>query len=232
MATNLGYINQLRDSVSCGEEFSRVPVQRLKYQVDILADYFVRFNQCSRATTVNYYEESRKGQERFMLRIAPGVDFSKARIITTSTETSGNDVSFRIGLEAEIVLPVYHNRWSIIIEPTYQSVETDGQRPMTYSSIEIPVGVRYNFYVSDKAKVFVNAAGVIDFPIETKVKFSNSITVEDIGGSFSLTAGAGFAYKRLSLEGRYYFSRNGFQELELLGTKFTKASLILGFRIL
>jgi hypothetical protein len=232
MATNMRYINQLRDSVSCGEEFARVPAQRLKYETGILADYFVRFNRCSGATTVNYLEESKKGKENFRLRIAPGIDFSKATIITSGSEDSGNDISFRIGLEAEIVLPVYHGRWSVIIEPTYQSVETDGKRPMTYSSIELPIGLRYNFYEKNNSRFYVNAAGLIDFPIETVVKLTSVTAVEDIGGSFSFTAGAGFVYKRFSLEGRFYFNRKGFQEFTLLDTKFSKMGVILGFRIL
>ncbi len=112
----------------------------------------------------------------------------------------GSKISPRLGLELEYILPFNNNRWSILLEPTYQSYAgNESEIALKYSSLEIPFGVRRYFFLKKESTLFINAGLVtLDFYIDASVDFES-----DQGNDFELTQSAdvwsnlfvGFGYK-------------------------------------
>ena len=80
--------------------------------------------------------------------------------MTDSRDTDfGNKTNLRIGIETEFILPFNKNRWSILIEPTYQYFKAEKREEVTnveggirdtrvdYQSVDFPVGIRYYFHM-------------------------------------------------------------------------------------
>ena len=78
--------------------------------------------------------------------------------------------SFIIGMEAEILLPFNKNKWSIFIAPNYQqsnfemlnrpqkNVNLSKNASVSYSYIDIPIGVRHYFNLNENSQLFLDAA--------------------------------------------------------------------------
>ncbi|HKZ37771.1 MAG TPA: outer membrane beta-barrel protein [Chryseolinea sp.] len=230
---NLTFINQLKTKVSCGEVSSRVAVNKIKYSRDFLTDYFIRYNKCSGIETVNYNLVSPK-VKRFNLKFTPGLDFSAAKIQhTTGVENDfpTKKLNIRIGIEGEFILPFNKNKWAIFIEPTYQSHKSTDPTEITYSSIELPLGLRHYFHLNENCKLFVNAGIVFDKPIEYTAKLSKTATYKSEELKINLAAGFGLAYKRMSIEGRYYSFRTGLDAYGSYHFDYIKSSIVVGYRI-
>ena len=134
---------------------------------------------------------------------------------------------FVFGLETELVLPYYGNRWSIIIEPgiqfysTVQSEEVDYLRrrranviEVNYSSIEVPVGVRRNFHIGNASKIFITPSVVFDFSFNSNAALivldgKIHLDAEPLPMGRNVAMSAGYKYKdRYSMEVRYHTNRN------------------------
>ena len=101
---------------------------------------------------------------------------------------------------------------------------------MSYSSIELPFDLRHYFYLSNSLKLFLNAAAVGDFPLEYTAKVNNREITSD-RPKINFAEGVGFSFKRVSLEGRYYTLRTGFDTTGLYHFDFVKSSIVLGYRL-
>jgi hypothetical protein len=60
------------------------------------------------------------------------MNFSSFEMVNDYYSGSGNakfdnKISFRIGLEAEFILPFNKNKWAVFAEPTYQYYKTEKQ---------------------------------------------------------------------------------------------------------
>ncbi len=79
-------------------------------------------------------------------------------VVTFGKNQFPANMSFRLGIELEYILPFYANRWSIFFEPTYryQKWEDNWKTNLVaggykiaivdYQLIEIPLGFRYYFH--------------------------------------------------------------------------------------
>ncbi|WP_312075721.1 outer membrane beta-barrel protein [Chryseobacterium sp.] len=107
----------------------------------------------------------------FNLNIRPGVNFYAPIALSkiNGAEDFPSTVSFRAGIEAEVIFPFNKYKWSVIFEPNYSSYSTkkvntpveNGLYNMSfdsYSFINLPIGIRHYMYISDKSSVFVNAS--------------------------------------------------------------------------
>ncbi len=229
---NLTYINQLKSQVSCGEEFSKVAQNKMRYEKEFLTNYFIRYNKCS-GSALNTFKPD-KNLRRFHLRITPGMDFSAAKIqYTTAPDNDfpARETRMRIGLEAEFILPFNKNKWGLFIEPTYQSYESKSPVVIHYRSLEIPFGLRHYLYLNENARLFLNAAVVFDIPMEYSAELTRSILLEAEFFKINLAGGVGFNYKKFSIEGRYYSFRTGLDNRYGYHFDFVKSSIILGYRL-
>ena len=231
---NLTYINQLKEKVSCGEVFTKYAINKFKYRSDFLTDYFGRYNKCSGGDQTTT-QEVRQKKTRFHLKLTPGINFGSAKVQHTySTNGKYSDVTpaFRIGADAEIVLPFKNNKWRIFLEPTYQSISIDSPVPVEYSSIELPVGFRHYFYLNDNLTIFLDASVVFDVLLNLKAQVN---TRDNLGVSDthepSFAFGLGASYKRFSLEGRVYSVRYRFDDLFTYECAYKQIAVIAGFRL-
>lgn len=226
---NNAYQGQLTYEVACeGQKGSA----GLEYKMTSLKNYFNRYNECRGGTAVEEIEHKRKSE--FHLSITPGLDNSSFLTETPSEIVEyGDEKSARFGLEAEFVLPFNSRKWAIFLEPTYQTYETREPFAATIRSLELPAGARHYFYLSDNARIFINAAAVLDFPLEARVRYHRSIDPSQ--GSKTVTmcfaAGAGFKYSRFGLEARYYTARSRMDDSSGLFLVQKKLALILSVRV-
>ena len=148
----------------------------------------------------------------------------------------GPDWSFRMGIEAEFILPFNRNKWSVIAEPTYQHFTSEAdlstQRvTVDYSSIEIPLGARYYFFLNDRSKAFVNVAYVLDFDMNATVDYDPSYDLE-MRTEPNLAFGAGYTYNdRYTLEVRYGLRREVLSNYFYWYSRYNTFSVILGYNI-
>lgn len=229
---NLTYIKQLEADVTCGDEAKKLSRFSAKYRQDYLVGYFKRYNQCSGSDFILYKKDTSK-EKNFHLLITPGASLAAGKvegIFYGDQDFPSRKITMRLGVQAEFILPFNNNKWSLFLEPTYQSYEADGPVSITYSSIETAFGLRHYFYLNNDLKLFLNAAAVADLPLEYSAKWGNTqATSKRL--KYNFAPGIGLAYKRLSVEGRYYTLRTGFDTSGFYTFDFVKSSIILGYRL-
>lgn len=245
---NEDYKTQLSDLLVCSSITSK-DIDKLQYKESYITDLFVKYYHCSNDSYETKTRQSNEG--KFNLNLRPRVNFVSADVTNYSTKESinmGSKTSFGFGVEAEYVLPFNKNKWSIILEPTYQSYKSNkefaasyvvGQKleaSVDYKSIEVPVGIRYYMFIDDKSKIFVNAQYVLDLHMNSKVELTredgsvyNSIPVKT-RPNFAL--GAGYNYKsKYTIEARFFTNRDLLGDYLLWEANYKSFSLILSYNL-
>jgi hypothetical protein len=222
---------QLLSEVFC--EGLKIDTENVKYTRSSLRNYFTRYNEC-----VGIGEPAErivdKKKFEFHLTITPGADLSMFRAESFAMDTEfDKEISRRYGTELEVVLPFNTRKWSFFVEPTYQSYRTANPFPASLKSIEVPVGMRHYFYLTNSIRVFVNAAGVFDRALESKAKYHELIDAVDTPKSVLMSAafGAGIKIWRFGAELRYYTPRSRLDSKRIRHFEQEKISLIVGLRI-
>lgn len=247
---NSRYKQQLFNNVKC-PDFTMQKVDRLEYNRQDLVKYFIQFNECNNETAINYKE----GQKRdfFNLTIRPGVNNSSLTVDHTNQKYRGADFknkwNFRIGLEAEFILPFNKDTWAILVEPTYQSYKDESTTRVTngsigeltaivdYKSIELPVSIRYYFFSNEKSKIFLNVGYAIDFSSNSTFiyQLNSGLNFDELDINKTrnnLVIGAGYKFdKKYSIELRYLSPREIFGKYIFYDSKYKTVSIILGYSI-
>lgn len=231
---NRAYQNQLVKNINCEGMTSRP--RNIFYTAKDLVSYFNDYNYCNGSM-------ERPGNisqiTPFHLRIRPGINKSGLELNSSQGHATFEDkYNFRLGLEAELILPFNNQKWGLILEPTYQSYTAtsyyrDLEVTIYYKSIELPLGIRHYFYLNDSSAFFMNASYLLDFNFGNSrfdmTTFSD-MAVATVNGNLAL--GAGYSFKKLSGEIRYYTGRDLLANGEDARTADYKTiSLILGYKI-
>ncbi len=235
---NKAYKQQLLNSLRC-KSVSIRDIKNLEYKKQALVELFLKYNKCKQ-NNFSYKRDIKK--DWFNLSIRPGMNSSSLSIYSNRSRFDNSHfdrkLSFRIGLEAEFVMPFNKDKWAIIVEPTYRYYQTEkelqGQNvKVDYKSIEMPVGIRYYMFLNDESKLFVNASYIIDLANTTESKIDFEVRDDlDIKASGSFVLGMGYNYKKkYSLELRYQFKRNLLNRYAAWTSDFKNLSLILGYNI-
>ena len=243
---NVTYQQQLLNNLTC-ENISLNDIKKVDYKKNDLVSFFVLYNNCVGVAQVNYEEKIKR--KVFNLTIRPGLNFSSLDIKGASATSRDTDfdqeMSFRFGLEAEFTLPINKNKWSVIIEPTYQSYKSEAERilhegtinerieyvKVDYTSIEIPIGFRYYMFINDDSKLFVNASFIFDISNNDKIDFESGTDL-DITSRNNLGLGIGYKYHdKYSLELRYQISREILGDYALWNSNYNTFSVIIGYSI-
>lgn len=241
---NEDYKKQILENLKCGIDSKQL--NHITYSKKDLAKVFTQYNNCSGTEVINYGQtDTKKG--RFHISIRPGVNSSSLTVEDTNQHFKtkfGNSTTFRIGVEFEYVLPFNKNKWALFIEPTYQyykkeskSLAAEGwnfnynyDANVDYKSIEMPIGIRHYFFLSDKSKLFLNAAYVMDFNMKSSMKIQfNDIEIAS-GNNFVI--GAGYKYNdRFSAEVRLSTSRTLLRGSNNPSSDYKTVSFILGYTL-
>lgn len=225
IAENLMYLQQIKDNVLC-DEISDENLKRIPYRKSDLQKHFRNFNACHGEVPG---DKSVDPKINFM--ITPGVDFSALKVSDgfNYDKTYENSTALRLGIMIEYVLSFNNRKWSVIVEPTYQSHKSGDL--VVYNSIELPLGARHGFFLTKESKLFLNGFAVFDLPLKYEVKWSRAVTHRATAPSISFAGGLGFSVRKISLEARRYFTRSTIGEKIDYLFVYDKFSFILGYQI-
>jgi len=240
MLTNDTYKQQLLTSL-ISDNVSKTDIKKLKYNINKLSSLFYKHNN---QTPPGKEKEQKKSgnipESWFHLNIRPGIDYSSLSI-SHGTDNADNidmdsEISFRIGAEAEFVLPFNKNKWSVIVEPVYQLYKTE--KPfknqsvnVDYKSIELSVGARYRMFLSDKSALSLSMSLLKDWDLDSEIKYER-YTPYDITTRVNFGFGIGYIYNnRYSLEVKYHTNREVLSDYIFKNTDYKKLSFVIGYRL-
>jgi len=245
IAENFKFREQLWSNVRCANTQMN-SVENIRYNTSELEQYFNKYNRGEGNLPVVYGKKERK--DSFHLKISPGINYSSVIIANTGNEryntAFNNQINFRMGLEAEFIMPFNMNKWGILFEPSFQYFNAEKQTSTTKvtlhsNSIEFPVGLRYYAFLNQKLKLFADAMYIPQFSIGFNSTLVHQTTISSIlpttmelKNSQSYALGGGIGYKKYSAELRYYTNRDIFNGYMSWYSDYQKFALILGYRIL
>ena len=241
---NKAYSQQLLNNLKCNSITSK-DIKKVKYNKKSLSDIFIKYNICKNSKYVNYEKQVKRDLFNFYIR--PGLNFTSLTIDNNSAHSLyakfDSKMTIRFGAEAEFILPFNKNKWSIIVEPTYQYFKSSGINrrkhdiEINYQSIELPVGLRYYVFLNDDSKVFVNGAFLVDFAMNSSIDDDRDNIHIDISNSLvrstarkNIALGVGYNYKNtFSFEIRYFTTRNILGNYVYWNGDYNTISLIVGY---
>lgn len=238
---NNKYRQQLWQDLKC-QDISKGNIELLNYSKNELIKLFIKFNECRKSTFTNYNEK--QSRDLFNLSIRPGIRASSLtidhRVQNFLDVIFGTKIGFRLGLEAEFIMPFNKNKWALLIEPTYRHYEAEkevvgGRRTIVkvnYKSIELPIGIRHYMFLNEKSKLFINGAIVLDLiPSNSIIAFEFMSDIK-LKASPNLAFGIGYKFnKKVSFELRYYTSRDVVRKWVTIDSDYKALSAIIGYSI-
>lgn len=225
---NNHFKHQLLTDLKCSSISIKV-IENIKYKKNDLIDFFIRYNKCINSDFTEY--DIKNEDDLFNLNVRLGVNSSSLSISNDYHNVVSmdydNKLNFRFGIETEFILPFNKNKWAVLIEPTFQYYKIKKETDVVdYKSIELPVGLRYYFFLNETNKLFVNSLIIYDLPLKSTIRHL------DIGAIFNLALGVGYNYKgKYSLELRYLTNRHVLNEHMSWHSKYKTLSFIFGYNI-
>jgi len=201
-------------------------VENLKYTKGHLERFFIKYNECAGSNYINHI--SKKKKDMFNLSFRPGLNYStfalKNSVLSRDVDFESKP-NYRFGIEAEFILPFNKNKWSIIIEPTYQYFNSEKKNKVNnisggsivsrinYQSIELPIGIRHYFFFNDKSKIFVDISYLFDYSFDSFIEFTridgSLLGSIEVWSRRNLALGTGYKYNnKYSLVMRYQTGRD------------------------
>ncbi|PIF46846.1 outer membrane protein with beta-barrel domain [Chryseobacterium sp. 52] len=200
---NEKYKNQLKQEFSDNEKITASDIERLVYKENNLKNIFILYNGLDPIT-----DEGKN--KNFHIYLKPGIGFSNYKILPlvddhTTSEYKKSNILYRFGIELEYVLNFNKGKWAIISEPTFQTVNitaNDYNRrnfEIKYSSIQIPLGFKYNMFLNQKSKLYLSASFYYDLILNNDV-FNVDNTSAKAQGKTHPSFAAGYYYDKFGLE--------------------------------
>jgi len=223
---------------------------KLQYREKDLIDYFEKYNAYNGTADTNVDKKEKK--DLINLTVKAGLDNSSLSIQNSRIDDRSvdfdNKIGLRFGAELEYILPFNQNKWSIFMEPMYQSYEVEktiesnaisgGELDVSaeYNSVEIPLGIRYYFFLSENSKLFLSAAHIIDISSKSIVEYTRpngkSFVKLDSDTRSNFSVGLGYKYNdKISVEFRIQNSRDTLTEYSFIKSDYNTVSVIFGYTI-
>ncbi|MCP4970286.1 MAG: tRNA modification GTPase, partial [Arcobacter sp.] len=125
VAKNNRFRQQLWVNLKCSN-FTMSKIESIDYIKSDLIRFFTEYSECHN-TDLSIYKPKQK-RNLYNLTIRPRLNSSSLNIQSYLPYIRDidfeNKTGFGIGLEAEFIFPFNKNKWSIVIEPTYQSYKS------------------------------------------------------------------------------------------------------------
>ncbi len=213
-------------------------VEKLGYNKNDLLQHFTNYNI---DTDLVYHIYSRKKEKPvFHFRLTPGLNYTTMaidnRLDGVPDFDFGGQFGFRLGAEAELIIPYTNHKFGIVFEPTYQyfnSTKTDNTQTMYVhlNTVEFPVGLRYFFFLQRHLKIFLDGFFIPGLMIsphsDIQYEGYNNLVVDR---AVNFAFGSGLNWERFGAEIRFYTNRD-IINTEYLSTKYFRYAVILGFRL-
>ncbi|WP_297099496.1 outer membrane beta-barrel protein [uncultured Draconibacterium sp.] len=246
VAENNYFRNQLSSILKC-DEITQQNVAGTDYFRSDLKKLFITYHK---STNADYNELEMKKKLKVHMSIKPGINANSFTVTNPNSLVEraefDNKTNFRLGVEAEFLLPIKKYKWSFFVEPTYQKYNSESsvkvnparwpagviEGEVKYESIEMPIGLRYHMYLNDVSKIFVDMALVMDFALDSYVDFSNYQNNLDIESSSNIAFGLGYKFKdKIDLTFRYYTTRDILNGYTIWYGKYEAFSVSLGYTL-
>lgn len=247
IATNYFYRQQLFTALQ-SPKLTQSDFEKLKYNESDLIKIFLKYNNLETTTATRF--QAKESKSTFVLKLLAGT--SNASLTGNRAGIAGYDFSsdskfvFRGGVEAELILPINRNKWSLFSDVIFQSYQYDGdyQNPfdnhtekfsVDYKQLELSFGVRHYLFLNDSSKLYVNLGYALALPINASIEFNQTFVPGDseIKKAGYLFGGIGFSYKRYFLEARFNpkYSLLG-NDTDWYADYHTNFGFLLGYKIL
>lgn len=233
---NNSYKQQLLNILKC-QKITMKDIDKIHYRNTDLVRLFTIYNECQNSATIDY--EKKTDRDIFKLSLRPGLNLSNLLINSPSNDINidfGNKLTYRLGAEAEYIMPFNKNKWALIIEPTFQYYKSEFTKnrqyyKIDYKSIELPLGVRYYIFLNEKSKIYVNSSFVVDFDLNSEISTVNG-TWADIDSKPNWAFGLGYKQNnKFTFEMRYGLSRD-LIPFSSFYSHYKTFSIILGYNVL
>ena len=238
--SNLKFQQQLWNDVRCMNTTMQ-SVERLNYDRGELQKYFKKYNNCQGIASIDY--DTDKGKHNFNLRITPGLNYSSLSVsngLESRYAEFKSQLHYRIGLEAEYILPFNRNNWGITIEPNFENFKQQYKSPVNstveMNTLELPVGIRRYFFINDKFKLLLDAQGTIvglNFNSNFNIQSSYySLPFQIDRTAYSISFGGGLQYSGISAEIRYYTNTSVTNDYIYWNSEYRRIAFIIGYNLL
>lgn len=243
IAENNMFRQQLLNNLQC-RSISYKDVKNLIYSKNKLSELFIKYNSCKGIYQEN--EEKIDKKDLFNIYIRAGVNINSFKIPSRGfTNPSsyefdfGTILGFQFGVEAEFIFPFNKNKWSVIVEPTYNHFKSESTSlnylpetvTFSYNTFELPIGIRHYFFLNDTSKLFINASYVLIFDLNSE--FTSARPGFEFSKGTNMSFGLGYNYNnKYSIEARYDTDRGDLFQLSTFSTEFKTISIILGINVL
>lgn len=180
--TNDTYQNQLYELIACSS-IDEDRIFSLEYTRSELEDFFFEINTCLGSSSKRYIVQKR---ERFNIMLGPRFVYNSLYINDTIAHRSydfGKSMSISFNVELELFLPYYNNRMAFFIGVSHLEFDFEhnadfGYASIKHRSISVPAGLRINYYLSEKSRLFLHTGASYTFKNNTYFKsdYRNNIT--------------------------------------------------------
>jgi len=238
IAENIQFKRQLWNNFKC-DSFSQKDIELLEYNREELIKFFAKYHECHNSEFTRYDHD--KKRDLFNLSIRPGLNYTSFSIDNSQTDTYDTDfgrrATFRLGIEAEVILPFNKNKWGLLFEPTYQEFKAKSENSRTtaevnYRSIELPIGLRHYFFLNENNTFFINGICLFDFTNDSFIHF-NSVPTFEFVSNINFGFGIGYKYNnRYGIELRYHSNRELLKNYSSWSSDYKTVSFIIGYSFL
>lgn len=238
-AYNRSYKGQIAQNFKC-ETISNERIKKVNYREPELIKLFTEINQC-KGSEIVYNSDSKSEKVDFNLWLRPRLNSSKLNLKDNyNTYNFETKLGAGIGVEAEFVLPFNKKKWSVIVEPSFQSYKSkidyvniqEDEVSVKYQVVELPLGFRHYFFINEKSKIFANVQYMFNFDFNSSVEFSRGGKVfreMEVNSRRNFAFGLGYDYNsKFNVEIRFLTDRNIFDYV-YWNTKYSTISFALGY---
>lgn len=213
--TNRAFL-QVLSRIAC-DEVTDDDLLQISYKLKDLSQFIIEANLCN-SSEVADLSSNKSGKSA--LRILAGVySTSLSGLIAGGSFDFGSKIVPSFGIQYEIAMPYGGGKWSVLVEPTLFMFSADGTRTssnfngiamqsavLDYTSFDIAVGPRFNYFLEGDKKLFLNLLGIYYFSPGSTIDFETSEDLE-LGTGLNLGIGGGVSFSKLSAEVRFYTNR-------------------------
>jgi hypothetical protein len=251
---NNQFKQQLFNNLKC-DDFSFKQIKNIKYKKNDLILFFKEYSKCQEINLI--YIEPKQKNDVFNLSIRLRLNSSSfsanyVRYQPKDIIDFGHKTGFGIGVEAEVVLPINKNRWTIVVEPTYQQFKSETinnnvaavyggtfTSKIVYNTFEVPLSIRHYISLNKNSSFFVNASLVFAVNFNSTFEFENPKTTNspdgfqkiiETGENFGLGMGCKL-FNKYSIEVRYQMKRDLFEGDSSWNSNYKSLSMIFGYSI-
>jgi hypothetical protein len=249
VTSNDRYKQELLNAFNDCASLTQADFVKLNYKSNSLIKIFNKYNGCNDASYSTQKDSDNKAL--FNLNVFAGANFSSFTVTNSQAPNNGGDfgsqTSLRFGVELEAMLPFNDRSWAIFtglarngaykstIVQQLSSNNTPQQNvDLTYSSFNIPIGVRYYINAGANTRIALNLAYIFD--VVSEVSLEREFTPNDFENSSGtqglLVVGAGVNFKQFFVRADLDIGKDPFKaNSSFYESDLSSINLVFGYQL-